>query len=1046
MTRKTPSRPTFQQLHNQRRTTAFVGRLDELSTYEENLRYGVDDPRRRFIFAVDGQGGMGKTSLLHRFRDLANAAEAAVAWADEGAQDVLALMRIWAVQLDTGNGSFRTFLDKEHAYRVRRHELEADPSLPTEVAELLGRAVGRGGVILGRRIPIAGAALDFVDEAKAGETIGRASMALAQRLGSKQDLDLVSRPLDTMTPAFIQGLTAIDRPLALFLDTFEATSAITEKWLLDLLSERYGGFPGDIRLTIAGRDPLDPNRWHDFDSMMVRFTLTPLSVKTARDLLARNGVISERVIEVMLELSGRVPLLLATLAAQSPDTHAEIADPTDTAVERFLKWVDRPAERQLALDAALPRLLNEDVIDLLTETDDRQLYTWLKSLPFVVERGGRRVYHPTVRDQMVRQQRRESQGNWINIHHRLAGYYEQQHKAALASANSDRAHDMAVERSFHRVAAARQVTHADLLDWAGSLTLPHRARNLTAAIRQAELESNPDGAYWGQRLSEAIDTLPDESAAALRCVDQILGLCAPDLDDRVKAGQFRARGALCLNTGHPDEAIIDFERARALDTTTSVAMPLAAARAATRDFAGAARELADITSADEKLGLPFTDALLMRAHFEQEANRPTDALATLELCLSHQPSYAEARFARANIFADAGSTDDALAELGLARVAAPDTTHRAYHYAASLLLEADRLDEAQRSVVTAIGSEADCVGCWMLLGRILQARKRPTVLIPTDIASVETGEAQLTSILLGRAVALEEVGLHQAALAEYSRAIEEDPDNGAAWAYRGSLRLEHDSRSAGFEDLAKAIALKPDWPWPYIRRAAESRADQPEGALADASRAIHLEGCPAIAWYLRAHIALDQARPLAAREDLEEYERRAPKESNTHLLQARIHEALEDYPAALRALDIVKQNGSSGLDVCNQRGLLLSYLGRYDEALEEFGRGEQSPEVMYNLAVAAVLAGHNDADRRIAAASEVLHAVRITAPHVTCYGKAGIAAALGDASKALDGLGRALVLHTDVRSWALKDMAWRDLRSTPEFVDLLSGFPVDKAV
>lgn len=70
-------------------------------------------------------------------------------------------------------------------------------------------------------------------------------------------------------------------------------------------------------------------------------------------------------IDVILALSGRLPLLLATLAAESPADPDKVGDGTGTAVERFLKWIEDPARRALALDGALPRRLNRDVVELL---------------------------------------------------------------------------------------------------------------------------------------------------------------------------------------------------------------------------------------------------------------------------------------------------------------------------------------------------------------------------------------------------------------------------------------------------------------------------------------------------------------------------------------------------------------------------------------------------------------------------------------------------------------------------------------------------------
>jgi hypothetical protein len=69
-------------------------------------------------------------------------------------------------------------------------------------------------------------------------------------------------------------------------------------------------------------------------------------------------------IGVILTLSGRLPMWLATLAQARPVDAADIGDPGDDAVRRFLssKGKDDPARRSIALTAALPRTLNQKLV------------------------------------------------------------------------------------------------------------------------------------------------------------------------------------------------------------------------------------------------------------------------------------------------------------------------------------------------------------------------------------------------------------------------------------------------------------------------------------------------------------------------------------------------------------------------------------------------------------------------------------------------------------------------------------------------------------
>ena len=81
----------------------------------------------------------------------------------------------------------------------------------------------------------------------------------------------------------------------------------------------------------------------------------------ARHVPGRAGIKDDHVIQVIFSVSGRLPLLLATLAENQPTDPDLVGDPSGDAVERFLKWEPNPVRRTLAIAAALPRFVNEDV-------------------------------------------------------------------------------------------------------------------------------------------------------------------------------------------------------------------------------------------------------------------------------------------------------------------------------------------------------------------------------------------------------------------------------------------------------------------------------------------------------------------------------------------------------------------------------------------------------------------------------------------------------------------------------------------------------------
>jgi tetratricopeptide (TPR) repeat protein len=230
-----------------------------------------------------------------------------------------------------------------------------------------------------------------------------------------------------LTPLFLQDLCTLAQQacVALFFDTYEQTDEFLDPWLREVLEGKHGDVPSNIVITIAGRHALDNNQWAAYDGLIARFPLEPFTEDEAKQYLHRKGITNPKVVEVILHLSGKLPLLVAMLAVGSPDNPDQVGDPSDTAVERFLKWVEDPKQRQVALAAALPRKFNRDVIaELAGEEDAEPLFAWLKGMPFVKEQRDGWVYHQVVRALMLRYQRMTSPKGWETAHGKLEAYFD----------------------------------------------------------------------------------------------------------------------------------------------------------------------------------------------------------------------------------------------------------------------------------------------------------------------------------------------------------------------------------------------------------------------------------------------------------------------------------------------------------------------------------------------------------------------------------------------------------------------------------------------
>ena len=64
-----PTKPqSWKKIRNQRREENFVGCVDQLRVFSDNY---VDDVPKYMVFAVTGEGGVGKSTLLTQYEALA---------------------------------------------------------------------------------------------------------------------------------------------------------------------------------------------------------------------------------------------------------------------------------------------------------------------------------------------------------------------------------------------------------------------------------------------------------------------------------------------------------------------------------------------------------------------------------------------------------------------------------------------------------------------------------------------------------------------------------------------------------------------------------------------------------------------------------------------------------------------------------------------------------------------------------------------------------------------------------------------------------------
>jgi len=430
-----------QEILKKQQQSIFVGREEHLTAFRYNLALPPAD--WWFLFSVWGQGGVGKSTLLRQFRRIAEEAGFLTAHTSDSDTNVLEVMGRVAEQLEQQGHRLNQFAERYKVYLQKKQELEADPDAPQGFSAFLGKSIAKASLGLAKQVPGSGAVTPFLDEDAIANQAGDWAAYVAKKIGNKDEVRLVQKPVEVLTPLFLQdlGKVAEQKNLLLLFDTYERTVGFLDSWLREILEGHYGDLPINIILVIAGREELERNHWADYQGAIARISLEPFTEEEARQYLSRKGITNPQIIDVILRLSGRLPLLLATLAAESPSDPTQVGDPSGTAVERFLQWVDDPKRRQVALDAALPRYLNRDVIAVLHgEESADELFNWLKQMPFVEERSDGWVYHDIARTQMLRHKRISSPQGWAELHSKLSEYFDEQ-RNSLELSEDEQWHD-----------------------------------------------------------------------------------------------------------------------------------------------------------------------------------------------------------------------------------------------------------------------------------------------------------------------------------------------------------------------------------------------------------------------------------------------------------------------------------------------------------------------------------------------------------------------------------------------------------------------------
>ena len=430
----------------------FIGRSTELQFFKECI-LKPEDPTYNIV-SIDGQGGVGKSTLLLRFIEDAHATEfkdyCLTALVNEREATPTRFMEKFADQLHL-EGDFEKALKQ---YKSVLHKLQNQREAVREAlvqkstTDLIGSAV--------KGIPFAG---EFLKEGA-----GIATSFLIEEFRYREllkDAERMEDPIGDLTKAFVRELNRLTETyvtmsssrlkqrlrVILFFDTFEQLAVECAPWLLDYFLEAE--VSNNVVLVIAGRDPLeqsipaDPKRWLPYrdNHTIYSISLDSFTEEETRGYLSERGIINTGRIDMIWQLSRGLPLYLSFLTA---DPQGKV-DPTANVVANFLRWIPEQEQikRRLALDAALfSRPFNQDELEAfkyISEQERPDLYHWLTVQPFVQSntQDGRYSYHQLAQELFSRHLYQLSPNECRASRRALAEHYQRLRKDVESAGGKD---------------------------------------------------------------------------------------------------------------------------------------------------------------------------------------------------------------------------------------------------------------------------------------------------------------------------------------------------------------------------------------------------------------------------------------------------------------------------------------------------------------------------------------------------------------------------------------------------------------------------------
>jgi tetratricopeptide (TPR) repeat protein/isopentenyldiphosphate isomerase len=459
----------------------FVGREAEINIFRLVLR-GTLSHR---ILNVSGYGGVGKSTLIERFAEIAREAGSPVGLVnarrladpvnEHQYHPVIETLIVLDATL-TANGCETAEL---HQALLRYYKLHQDLTAKFAGREAVVASILQIGVTAIRAgssiLPIA----KPMDELLTPELVTQVSKAVAS-YRSPADRQLIGEPVATLSGCLARALNASfeerRQPIVLLFDEFELVAPEIEAWLHRLFDDQYESLDPEVLLVIAGRLPLGqdwiargqtggPREIKQIE--LERFTLE----EATRYLVLALGLDeagAQRIAGHLSDASWTLPLVLRLLVSE-PRSLPTLED-SDATLEFGLlvnELVDRlfdgqktsEDQREAALAVAAARSFDIPTVEIILDCcgirEPRTYFKWLERQHFINPHAPAYTYYDLVRQVFLTTLRNDNETLQTELHQRLHSYYQ---KRVASEGTSERTRKLSIEAAYHELSAAKSHT------------------------------------------------------------------------------------------------------------------------------------------------------------------------------------------------------------------------------------------------------------------------------------------------------------------------------------------------------------------------------------------------------------------------------------------------------------------------------------------------------------------------------------------------------------------------------------------------------------